>query len=730
MKQKTTLVYVMTLVITGLLITSAAGIPAPAIQKTKPATEKKNNINVDPSYVAALFEKNNINPATKKISQAEQKMSVEKTTVKSEVSLMELSEERQMDTSLYESSKSRAPVAPVQSHALHPGMGDDHTGNIALGYEFHYFNDTQVPAETFDGVIYTLSDDFGNNWTDPWTLVRNISGTEQEIPLTYPSIDYMDYNASEGGNVFYGTFNELTETFQSGADDGYRWYNGTNVSFMKVAWGDIDNPDVWVRTWTAFGRTTPPSSGYFKYWYDMSASDIAAADDFYFEVNRSWQPFGLCSFVIDLYSEDPQDPSIVDGCHWFYPIEYNPGTGWENRYGLMWHFIDTNGAQATSTAIDKTPAPSAPEDKKAYAVWDPLGDRPGQHVVLIASINMSLVDGMNDNFHYTAQDTWDGVSWSMLAERYSLEYPDIAVANNGEIIIAQEMINISNPAETMLSLWYCNSSDGNTSNMSISGTWLFDYSAYYPEVSWVGDDTFMVQWQMDNKLYAAFSFDNGRTWCLNQSEGWIEYYQWSGDEYVQMEHRGHRLADEASISIWEYDDSTPPTEYSTKLFYRHNWYILDGYCFDAWGVPVDPVDVRVSNTNETNFFRRTPTITGNYYCMQLLLGFDVWTDPEAAPFRIYARDSATHYKGVTDHDFTEINPVNTINITVDKVPGDVDFDGDVELSDLAKLLGSYGCCTPDPCYDDQNEAFECDIDWNGCVQLSDLAALLGNYGYP
>lgn len=58
------------------------------------------------------------------------------------------------------------------------------------------------------------------------------------------------------------------------------------------------------------------------------------------------------------------------------------------------------------------------------------------------------------------------------------------------------------------------------------------------------------------------------------------------------------------------------------------------------------------------------------------------------------------------------------------VVGDVDQDGDVDLSDLAALLGAYGTCLGGPAYD-----YGADIDNSGCVDLSDLAALLGNYGY-
>ena len=55
------------------------------------------------------------------------------------------------------------------------------------------------------------------------------------------------------------------------------------------------------------------------------------------------------------------------------------------------------------------------------------------------------------------------------------------------------------------------------------------------------------------------------------------------------------------------------------------------------------------------------------------------------------------------------------------IDGDLDYDGDVDLSDLAQLLANYG--TPSGAtYEDG------DIDADGDVDLSDLAALLAHYG--
>jgi len=53
--------------------------------------------------------------------------------------------------------------------------------------------------------------------------------------------------------------------------------------------------------------------------------------------------------------------------------------------------------------------------------------------------------------------------------------------------------------------------------------------------------------------------------------------------------------------------------------------------------------------------------------------------------------------------------------------GDLDYDGDVDLSDLAQLLSNYGM-TSGATYEDG------DIDGDEDVDLSDLAALLARYG--
>lgn len=70
----------------------------------------------------------------------------------------------------------------------------------------------------------------------------------------------------------------------------------------------------------------------------------------------------------------------------------------------------------------------------------------------------------------------------------------------------------------------------------------------------------------------------------------------------------------------------------------------------------------------------------------------------------------------------ETDVAELVSVILGTAPGDLDWNCDVDLSDLAALLGNYGQ-TGELSYEDG------DLDGNGTVDLSDLAALLGSYGF-
>lgn len=64
-----------------------------------------------------------------------------------------------------------------------------------------------------------------------------------------------------------------------------------------------------------------------------------------------------------------------------------------------------------------------------------------------------------------------------------------------------------------------------------------------------------------------------------------------------------------------------------------------------------------------------------------------------------------------------------LSMTNPSVPGDVDADGDVDLTDLATLLIAFGSCEGVLTYN-----ADADFNGSGCVELADLAVLLANFG--
>jgi len=176
---------------------------------------------------------------------------------------------------------------------------------------------------------------------------------------------------------------------------------------------------------------------------------------------------------------------------------------------------------------------------------------------------------------------------------------------------------------------------------------------------------------------------------------------WSDDEQVNDTYYGARpklLADEEGLHIvWcqYHGDHGWPSSWSSGD-YGIIWYKFSGDCGLTWSDEfrvsqnehIDPIDLPDMGANHVKLAEY-----GTGFCA-------MWQDKRDGNVDLYMRNN--------------LGPA---------CPGDVDGDGDTDLSDLAELLAAYNTSAGDPLY---NPA--ADFDSDGDVDLSDLAFLLSDYG--
>jgi hypothetical protein len=225
-----------------------------------------------------------------------------------------------------------------------------------------------------------------------------------------------------------------------------------------------------------------------------------------------------------------------------------------------------------------------------------------------------------------------------------------------------------------------------TSDMSYSGS----YSARAGEignnqVSWMtravegGEIGFWYQ-VSSQYLHDFFSFyiDDVRKIRLSGSSGWYHY--------------STTLPEGSHVLKWEYDKDSSGASGSDTVW-------------------IDDVAVTADNTQWTDIVALTDPGVMSVS----------WAPPaEGDDYKVRVR--AAYDVGYSLWDESD----GTFSVEPGLI-GDLDGDGDVDLNDLAILLGAYGTCVGDTGYLET-----ADIDNSGCVDLSDLAELLAHYGetYP
>ncbi len=240
-----------------------------------------------------------------------------------------------------------------------------------------------------------------------------------------------------------------------------------------------------------------------------------------------------------------------------------------------------------------------------------------------------------------------------------------------------------------------------------------------PEYTTGGDEGWFVTSEMSHSgSYSARAGEIGNnqvSWMTRTVEGgdigfWYrvssQYLRDFFNFYVDDERKIHL----SGSSAWYYYDTTL-SEGPHVLRWE---YVKDGFGSSGSDtVWIDDVTVTADNTQWTDI---VPLTEPGVLSVS-------WTPPaEGDDYKVRVR--AAYEVGYSLWDESD----GTFSVEPGSgLVGDLDGDGDVDLNDLAILLGAYGACVGDTGYLET-----ADIDGSGCVDLSDLAELLAHYGetYP
>ena len=181
------------------------------------------------------------------------------------------------------------------------------------------------------------------------------------------------------------------------------------------------------------------------------------------------------------------------------------------------------------------------------------------------------------------------------------------------------------------------------------------------------------------------------------------------------------------VQIWNNDESSIAITYSDVQDGTGDTWFSDG-CIDGDPSFVDPDGLDDDPDNDYRLSPSSPCIDAADNIAVPLDIFDLDNDgdtDEPLPFDLdsllrFADRLDTPDSGVSHPDYPAL-PIVDMGAYEFQCIGDIDGDGDVDIADLAQLLGSYNE-TSGMTYNDG------DLDGDGDVDIVDLAELLGAYG--
>ena len=600
-----------TLVIAGLMITSATGMGKPT--QIIPTTQTKSepipmpelkSINRD-AMISKYLSGNGLEKFAA-ASQVTKKVNIlgpqlQKAAISAETTSMDAT---------YTSVKKAVDPAKQNTRTdytlydTHPGVGDAGLGNLLLVNQEYYAEDG-VPVYT-EAMPFSGSNDYGMTWGDSIYFVDT-----NNDPLAYgqPSLAYWGKNGSL--DRFYSTFRDDSTPPTSTGDIQLMKWETTPTTIVDLL--NASNEGVyWAFSTNGFS--------------DIKHPQIAATDMF-----EPWY-WGMMSMTISKTGSGNQMPA--------YCLQAA-----ENGSASLYSYSLYN-ALGNDISISDT-------SNFAGICWDPIYTTHGHCLLLEWTRSDEHVTG-----EYKTYIWYDSGG-------YQTFYPAIAT-NANDMIVASEVQNIT--AGTLQELEIDHFTGTTTTPIDYSWTegagWAStQYRLLYPEVKHVQADTYIVTCIAQNisnpqdvSVLLTVSYDTGATWS--------DLYTWSENDEVKAEYRAIEMPVGGSVLFWEYQYYTEnPNDDIVFLHFVPLTVQLQGKVFypQPFHDRATPTSVVVENLDPVDgkvIPGVTIQTTADYdYFMKLLLGFDIWTN---ATIKVTA--SQPGYSGFTTQLYDNIiHPFQDVN---------------------------------------------------------------------